>query len=253
MSFTCDECRQKQGLEHGLGYPFMGISRGRCEDCGRVADCEDLRVPFAGMPIRTDPTMPKDEIRLEHPDGRVDRITNIAPPAAPLGDDGDLVQAMIRAVAEVHCPAACVGLAGHSHECHVLSMTAALHVVRQRHAEEFLGPVTDKELRSALATYENAMRRDNRVECRIDAMRSALGWLAAARKSRLLGKEKTPDPWPACPFCGDSEHLQLGAGAIHCRTCKMMGPVGKQPADAVTLWCKRAELSAAGTGPGERT
>jgi hypothetical protein len=42
MSFTCDECRQKQGLEHGLGYPFMGISRGPCEDCGRVADCEDL-------------------------------------------------------------------------------------------------------------------------------------------------------------------------------------------------------------------
>lgn len=42
MSFTCEECRQKQNLDHGPGYPFMGISRGRCEDCGNVADCEDL-------------------------------------------------------------------------------------------------------------------------------------------------------------------------------------------------------------------
>lgn len=42
MSFTCDDCRKKQGLEHGLGWPFMGISYGRCEDCGKVRECEDL-------------------------------------------------------------------------------------------------------------------------------------------------------------------------------------------------------------------
>jgi hypothetical protein len=42
MSFTCNECRVKQGLAHGLGWPFMGISYGRCEDCGKTRECEDL-------------------------------------------------------------------------------------------------------------------------------------------------------------------------------------------------------------------
>ena len=42
MSFTCNDCRIKQRKEHGLGYPFMGISYGKCEDCGKVAECEDL-------------------------------------------------------------------------------------------------------------------------------------------------------------------------------------------------------------------
>lgn len=41
---------------------------------------------FAEMPIRVDPSMPKDEIRFEHPDGRVDRIVGIGEPA-----DGHLV------------------------------------------------------------------------------------------------------------------------------------------------------------------
>ncbi len=42
MAFTCNECREKIGLEHGPGWPFMGISYGRCEDCGKTAECEDL-------------------------------------------------------------------------------------------------------------------------------------------------------------------------------------------------------------------
>ena len=46
MSFTCDEYRQKQGLEHGVGWPFMGVSYGRCEDCGKSRACEDLKPPL---------------------------------------------------------------------------------------------------------------------------------------------------------------------------------------------------------------
>jgi hypothetical protein len=42
MSFTCNECRIKNKQEHGLGWPFMGLSWGRCEDCGKTTECEDL-------------------------------------------------------------------------------------------------------------------------------------------------------------------------------------------------------------------
>jgi len=42
MSWTCNDCRIKQKQEHGLGWPFMGLSWGRCEDCGKTAECEDL-------------------------------------------------------------------------------------------------------------------------------------------------------------------------------------------------------------------
>lgn len=39
---------------------------------------------FAGSQVRVDPSMPIDEIRVEHPSGRVDRIVNVAPAAEPV-------------------------------------------------------------------------------------------------------------------------------------------------------------------------
>jgi hypothetical protein len=48
--FFCEECRKKNDWPTSLGYPFMGVSYGRCEICKKTDECHD--VPSSRLPER---------------------------------------------------------------------------------------------------------------------------------------------------------------------------------------------------------
>lgn len=48
--FFCEPCRVEKKWPKSLGFPFMGVSYGFCEICGKTADCHD--VPSSALPIR---------------------------------------------------------------------------------------------------------------------------------------------------------------------------------------------------------
>jgi DNA-directed RNA polymerase subunit RPC12/RpoP len=42
MAFTCEECWNLYGRNSELGRSFAGTSSIRCDDCGKIAKCEDV-------------------------------------------------------------------------------------------------------------------------------------------------------------------------------------------------------------------
>jgi hypothetical protein len=42
MMFYCEECRIKHNYPGAVGWPTIGMSYGKCEICGKLAECHDV-------------------------------------------------------------------------------------------------------------------------------------------------------------------------------------------------------------------